>query len=130
MLNQLLVVGLAGVGMLGGAVVSRPAVVFGADRPAVRSLDADKDNKDNDKDENDEQKVPVDKLPPAVVDTVKKELPNGTITEAETKKKHDKLIYEMDVKSGDTVYEVQTKEDGTFISKAVDDDQDQKSDKK
>jgi uncharacterized membrane protein YkoI len=128
MSNRLLVAGLAA-GMLGPSVLCRPAVLFGAARPAVHALDADKDN-DKDKDEKDEQKVPVDQIPQAVVDAVKKELPDGTITEAEKQKKHDKVIYEMDVKSGKIVYEVKISEDGTFISKAVDDDQDQPSEKK
>jgi len=128
MSNRLLVAGLAA-GMLCPAVLCRPAVLFAAARPAVHALDADKDN-DNDKDEKAEQKVPVDQIPQAVVDAVKKELPDGTITEAEKQKKHDKVIYEMDVKSGKIVYEVKISEDGTFISKAVDDDQDQQAEKK
>ena len=81
---------------------------------------------DEEKGEKNEQKVAVDQLPAAVVATAMKECPDGKITEAEKETKHGKMVYELDVKSGNTAYEVKTAEDGTFISKKVDDDKEDK----
>src|SRR6202000_1193763 len=85
------------------------------------------DHEENDEKEN---KITLDKVPPAVTDAVKKEVPDGTITDAEKEEKHGKTVYEIDVKSGDTTYEVKTSEDGKFISKKIDEDEKDEKDKK
>jgi uncharacterized membrane protein YkoI len=95
----------------------------------------EKHEKDGEKDakeekEEKENKISLDKSPPAVVDAVKKEVPDGTIIDAEKEQKHDQTIYEMDVKSGDIVYEVKISEAGKFISKKIDDEKDEKDEKK
>lgn len=119
MLNRIVLLSVTGLGVVAGGAICRAALPIDGARASVRSLD---DEEKHDKDDKDEQKVPIDQLPQAVVDTVKKEVPDGTITEAEKEKKHDKTVYELDVKTADTKYEIKTKEDGKFISKKVDDD--------
>ncbi len=76
-----------------------------------------------------EQKVPMAMVPAAVMDAVKKEVPDGTVTEAELVAKKGKIMYSFDVKSGSTAYEVKVTVDGKFYSKKVDDDADDKDDK-
>jgi uncharacterized membrane protein YkoI len=123
MLNRSILIAVLGLGIVSGTAFCRAANVP-AQRPAVRALDDDdKGDKDDDKNE---QKVAVDQLPQGVVDTAKKEVPDGTITEAELEQKHDKKVYELEVKTSDTVYELKADENGKFISKKVDDDDDDK----
>jgi uncharacterized membrane protein YkoI len=72
-----------------------------------------------------EDKVAIDKIPAPVVEMVKKETPDGVITDAEKEQKHGKMVYEMDVKSGNVIYEMKVSEDGQFISKKIDDEKDE-----
>ncbi len=65
-------------------------------------------------------------VPAAVMDAVKKEVPDGTVTEAELVAKKGKIMYSFDVKAGGTAYEVKVTVDGKFYSKKVDDDGDDK----
>ena len=71
-----------------------------------------------------EQEVPMAMVPAAVMDAVKKEVPDGTVTGAELVAKKGKIMYSFDVKSGGTAYEVKVTVDGKFYSKKVDDDAD------
>ena len=121
MLNRFMLAGIAGLGIVCGGAFCRAGTVTIAQRPSVRALDEDKGDKDKE-DEKDEKKVAVDQLPQGVVDTVKKEVPDGTITEAEEGQEDGKTVYELDVKSSDTAYEIKTDQNGKFISKEVDDD--------
>jgi uncharacterized membrane protein YkoI len=73
-------------------------------------------------DEKNETQVTVDELPPRVVNAVHKHVPDGTIVSAETMIWEGKVVYEIDVKSGDTVYEVRVHKTGKFISKTIDKD--------
>jgi uncharacterized membrane protein YkoI len=68
-------------------------------------------------------------VPEAVLDAVKKEVPGGTITEAELEAKHGKIMYSFDVKSADMAYDVKITVDGKFYSKKVDDEKDEKDEK-
>ena len=126
MLNRFMLIGIVGLGTVCSGTFCRAENVLGAQRPAVRALDADKGDKDKE-DEKDEKKIALDQLPQGVLDTVKKEVPDGKITEAEQKQKNGKTIYELDVKSPDTAYEIKTDQNGKFISKEVDDDEDRKN---
>jgi uncharacterized membrane protein YkoI len=76
-----------------------------------------------------EQAVPMNMVPEAVLDAVKKEVPGGTITEAELEAKHGKIMYSFDVKSADMAYDVKITVDGKFYSKKVDDEKDEKDEK-
>lgn len=72
--------------------------------------------------ESQETQITVDQLPPAVVQTVNKHVPDGTIVSAESMMWKGKQVYEIDVKSGDTVYELRIHKNGKFISKNIDKD--------
>jgi hypothetical protein len=93
----------------------------------------DQDREDGEKEKKAETKikqtVPLDMVPPAVLDAVKKEVPGGTITKAELVAKKDKIMWSFDVKAGDTAYEVKITVEGKFQSKEVDDEKDEKDEK-
>ena len=75
-----------------------------------------------------EQAVPLNMVPQAVLDAVKKEVPGGTITEAELEAKKGKIMYGFDVKTADAAYDVNITVDGKFFSKKIDDDKDDEKD--
>lgn len=73
-----------------------------------------------------EETVPMTMVPPAVLDAVKKEVPNGTITEVELEAKKHHIMYSFDVTVGQIKYDVKITVDGKFHSKEVDDEADEK----
>jgi uncharacterized membrane protein YkoI len=100
-----------------------------------KEADDDKDDEKGEKKEKHEEKeieetVPMNLVPQAVLDAVKKEVPNGTITEAELEAKHGHIMYSFDVKDGAMAYDVKITVDGKFFSKKVDDDKDDEKDEK
>lgn len=124
MSNRLIVIALAAAGLF----IATPGCNSNMSK---KECEDKKEWKEKDeKDEHDEQKVSIDQLPAAVVATAKKELPDGKITDADKEMKHGMTIYEMDIMSGGTNFEIKTKEDGTFISKKVDDEKDEHDEKK
>jgi uncharacterized membrane protein YkoI len=64
----------------------------------------------------DEEKVPLDKVPKAVMDAVKKKFPDAKITEASKEKEDGKTIFEIAFTFKDSKYEVECEEDGTIIA--------------
>jgi hypothetical protein len=76
-----------------------------------------------------EQPVQLSMVPAAVIDAVNKEVPGGTITEAELEAEKGKIMWGFDVKSGDAAYDVNITVDGKFYSKKVDDEKDEKDQK-
>jgi len=105
--------GLLVVAMLLGLVVGMPMAFPAADPPAAPE--------DNDKDE---VKVKLEDCPKAVQETIKKEVGSGTIEEIEKKTKDGKTVYEADATIDGKKYEIKVAEDGTLISKELDDDKD------
>jgi uncharacterized membrane protein YkoI len=71
-----------------------------------------------------EQAVGVDSsaVPASVVDAVSKAHPDGKMGETDIVAAGGKLYYEIDVKAGDTPYEVKVNADGSVISDSVDKD--------
>ena len=69
----------------------------------------------------DEEKIAVDKLPKAVLETVKKRFPKAEITEAAKETDGDKVEYEVSLKDGETKYDVMLTPDGkiTLIEKTI-----------
>ncbi|MDY3558166.1 PepSY-like domain-containing protein [Gemmata sp. JC673] len=69
----------------------------------------------------DEEKVPLDKLPKAVADAVKKRFPKGELVEAAKETEGDKVEYEVTVKDGGTKIDVMLTPDGkiTVIEKQL-----------
>jgi uncharacterized membrane protein YkoI len=64
----------------------------------------------------DEEKIPLDKVPKAVVDAVKKKFPDVKLSEASKEKEDGKTIYELAFTYKDSKYEVECEEDGTIIA--------------
>ena len=63
----------------------------------------------------DEQEIPLDKLPAAVVKSVKEKFPNGEIKKAEKEVEHGKTVFEVALKHEGHDVEVGLKEDGTIL---------------
>src|SRR6266480_1118590 len=62
----------------------------------------------------DEEKFPLDKLPKAVTEAVKKRFPKGEMTEAAKESENGKTVYEVTVKDGGTKIDVTLTPDGTI----------------
>jgi uncharacterized membrane protein YkoI len=149
MLKQNLFLGLAAAGLfvispaklsLAGSLLvplSHPAVstLTDQDDQKMRDDDERKDGAEKDQEKHDrkerkeheetEESVPMNMVPQAVLDAVKKEIPNGSITEAELEAKRGHIMYAFEVKDGELKYEVKIRVDGKFFSKKVDDDKDE-----
>jgi uncharacterized membrane protein YkoI len=64
----------------------------------------------------DEEKIPLDKVPKAVLDAVKAKFPDVKLSEASKEKEDGKTIYELAFTYKDYKYEVELEEDGTFVA--------------
>ena len=69
-----------------------------------------------------EVKMKLDQVPPAVRDTLTREAAGATIGDVDKEQKHDKNVYETDVMLGGKNYELKVAEDGTLVSKKLDDE--------
>lgn len=146
--NLLLALAVAGLCVVAGdkmsmagsplAGLSRPVSFAVADKKEMEKEDADGEKdaeKDDEKGEKKwkkdiEESVPMNMIPQAVLDAVKKEVPNGTITEAELEVKKGHIMYGFDVTDGAMKYDINITVDGKFFSKVVDDDKDDEKDEK
>ena len=63
----------------------------------------------------DEEKVPLDKLPRAVVDGVKKRFPDAELTGAEKEDENGKTVYEVAIKDKGQKSEVTLTPEGTLV---------------
>ena len=64
----------------------------------------------------DEEKVPLDKVPPAVTKAVRAKFPGATIKQAEKEVDDGKTIYEIGLEHAGSKIDVSLKEDGTIVS--------------
>src|SRR5476651_1235427 len=87
------------------------------------------EHKDKDK-EGDEVKVSFDQAPAAVKATLTKESNGAKIADVDKETDEGKTIYEADAMIGDKNYEIKVAEDGSLISKKIDDEKEEKADKK
>jgi hypothetical protein len=60
-------------------------------------------------------KIPVDKIPKAVMDTIKARLPGAEITSAERELEDGKVVYDIELKQKGRKFEMDILEDGTLI---------------
>jgi hypothetical protein len=69
----------------------------------------------------DEEKVPLDKVPKAVIDAVKKRFPKAKLVEAAKETEGGKTEYEVTIKDGDTKIDVTLTPEGkiTLIEKTI-----------
>ena len=81
-----------------------------------------------DKEEN-EVKVPIDQVPANVKATLLKEAEGVAITSVDKETDKGKVTYEADAKIGGKNYEIKVAEDGSLISKKLDDEEDEKGGK-
>ncbi len=76
--------------------------------------------------EHNEISVTMDQVPPPVKDTIVREAEGGAIGDIDKEAKHDKLVYEADATISGVPYEIKVREDGTLLSKKLDDEKDEK----
>ena len=62
-----------------------------------------------------DEKVPLDKLPKAVSDAVKKKYPKAKMVSAEKEKKDKKTVYEVKIKDGEQTIEVSLTPEGEIV---------------
>lgn len=67
-------------------------------------------------DEEKEEKVPLDKVPKAVIDAVKAKFKDAKLVSAEKEKENDKVVYEINIKVKDQTIEVSATPDGKIVS--------------
>lgn len=63
-----------------------------------------------------EEKVPLDKVPPAVTRAVKARFPGATLKQAEKEVDDGKTIYEINLEHAGSKIDVSLQEDGTIVS--------------
>jgi Putative beta-lactamase-inhibitor-like, PepSY-like len=63
----------------------------------------------------DGEKVPLDKVPKAVLDTIKARLPDAEVTSVEKETENGKVVYDVELKQKDRKWEMDILEDGTLI---------------
>lgn len=76
-----------------------------------------------------EIKVKLEDCPPAVQQTIKKELGSGQLGDIAKETKAGATVYEADAKIDGKDYETNVAADGKLISKAVETEKDEKGDK-
>jgi uncharacterized membrane protein YkoI len=84
----------------------------------------EKDSDDN------EVKISMDQAPAPVQATLQTETSGGKITDLDKEADDGKTIYEADATIGDKAYEIKVAEDRTLLKKKIDDDKDDKDEKK
>jgi hypothetical protein len=63
----------------------------------------------------DEEKVPLDKVPKEVMETVKKKFPDAKLIGASTEKEDGKTVYEIELKVKDVHYDVTLSTEGKIL---------------
>lgn len=61
------------------------------------------------------EKLSPDKLPKAVADAIKARFPDGKVTSAEKENEDGKTVFDIELTSGGTKYEMDMLEDGTIV---------------
>ena len=88
-----------------------------------------KENEKDEEKEKDEVKVKIDQVPAAVQKTLSEESHGAKIDEVDKETDEGKTIYEADVKLNGHNYEIKVAEDGTLISKKLDEGEGEKDEK-
>ena len=81
------------------------------------------EKKDHEKIDEKEVKMTLDQVPAAVKATLLKEAGDSKIGNVDKATDNGKTIYETDIKVGGKEYEIKVAEDGTLISKKLDEDE-------
>ena len=88
-----------------------------------------KEKEEKEEKEGDETKVQFSQVPQAVQTTLKEESHGATIATVDKETDEGKTIYEADVDIKGKNYEIKVAEDGTLISKKLDDESKEKGEK-
>jgi len=70
-------------------------------------------------DDEKEKKISMSDCPKAVQKTLKQEARGGEIEEIEKETEGDRVVYEAEVELGENEYEIEIAEDGTLLSKVL-----------
>jgi hypothetical protein len=65
--------------------------------------------------EDKEEKIPLDKVPKAVMDAIKTRFPGADVTSVEKETEDGQVVYDVELKHKDRKYEMDIKEDGTIL---------------
>lgn len=103
------------VGLLGASLIGAGAAVLRAEEKGKK--------------EEEEVKVSIDQVPSAVKATLLKEAEGAPITQVDKETEKGKVIYEADAKINGKNYEIKVAEDGSLISKTIDNEDDEKATK-
>jgi ABC-type glycerol-3-phosphate transport system substrate-binding protein len=76
--------------------------------------------------EGDEITVTIDQVPDPVKATLQREAEGANIANVDKETEDEKNIYEADAMIGGKNYEIKVADDGTLVSKKLDDEQDEK----
>jgi len=101
-------------------------VALGLGVASVASLPVSSAAPTTEKSEAGEVTVKMEDCPKAVQDTIKKEVGSGTISQITRETEKGKTIYEAEAKIDGKAYEINVAEDGTRLSKKIDDDDEKK----
>jgi hypothetical protein len=63
----------------------------------------------------DDKKVPLDKVPKAVMDAIKARFPGADVTSVEKETEDGKVVYDVELKHKDRKYEMDIEENGTVL---------------
>jgi uncharacterized membrane protein YkoI len=67
-------------------------------------------------DDDKEEKIPLEKVPKAVLDAVKAKFPKAKLVSAEKEKEDGKVVYEINIKDGGKTVEVTVTPEGKIVS--------------
>lgn len=96
----------------------------GDDEDEDEEDDEDADDEEDEDEEDAETPVNMADLPKSVQKTLKRESRGGEIEEIEKESEGDKVVYEAEVEFGQKEYEIEIAEDGTLLSKVLEEDGD------
>jgi hypothetical protein len=107
------------------------AIVAAAFAFAVGCNHMHKSKEKDEEDEGDEVKMTMDQVPPAVRATLMQQAGGAMIKSVDQEHpKSGKIVYETDVMQNGKNWEIRVAEDGTLISKKIDNEEAEKSNKK
>ena len=95
-------------------------------------LEGEKGKEDNEDDDDDDDEIETEvkqsELPRAVRRTLRRESRGGDVEGIEKEQQDGKTVYEAEIEIADWDYEVEIAEDGTLLSKVVEDQDDENED--
>ena len=91
----------------------------------LKVFEGEGDKEEVDDEDETEEAVRMASLPKSVLRTLKREARGGEIEEIVKEQEGDKVVYEAEVEFHEKEYEIEIAEDGTLLSKELDEDEDE-----